>query len=96
MSKQKIEQGRNWYVLHTYPGEEEAVMRNLKQRIESLGMDDKIFKEKCYWYLGNALLLQENPEKALEMFTKVIELEGEFEWEASEILQKIKRMKKIG
>lgn len=43
MSKQKIEQGRNWYVLHTYPGEEEAVMRNLKQRIESLGMDDKIF-----------------------------------------------------
>jgi len=43
MSKQKIQQGRNWYVLHTYPGEEEAVMRNLKQRIDSLGMDDKIF-----------------------------------------------------
>lgn len=43
MSKQKIEQGRNWYVLHTYPGEEEAVIRNLKQRIESVGMDDKIF-----------------------------------------------------
>ncbi|NQU82343.1 MAG: transcription termination/antitermination factor NusG [Parcubacteria group bacterium] len=43
MSKQKIQQGRNWYVLHTYPGEEEAVMRNLKQRIDSLSMDDKIF-----------------------------------------------------
>jgi len=43
MPKQKIEQGRNWYVLHTYPGEEEAVMRNLKQRIESLDMGDKIF-----------------------------------------------------
>jgi len=41
--KQKIQQGRNWYVLHTYPGEEEAVARNLKQRIESLGMEDKIF-----------------------------------------------------
>ena len=41
--KQKLQQGRNWYVLHTYPGEEEAVARNLKQRIESLGMEDKIF-----------------------------------------------------
>jgi len=29
--------------LHTYPGEEEAVKRNLEQRIESLGMEDKIF-----------------------------------------------------
>ncbi len=43
MPKQKIQQGRNWYVLHTYPGEEEAVSRNLKQRIESLAMEDKIF-----------------------------------------------------
>ena len=43
MPKQKIQQGRNWYVLHTYPGEEEAVSRNLKQRIESLSMEDKIF-----------------------------------------------------
>lgn len=43
MPKQKIQQGRNWYVLHTYPGEEEAVARNLKQRIESLAMEDKIF-----------------------------------------------------
>ena len=43
MPKQKIEQGRNWYVLHTYPGEEEAVARNLQQRIDSLAMEDKIF-----------------------------------------------------
>lgn len=43
MSKQKIEEGRNWYVIHTYAGYENAVMRNLKQRIESLGMEDKIF-----------------------------------------------------
>ena len=42
MSKQK-QQGRNWYVLHTYSGYEEAVVRNLKQRIESMNMDDKIF-----------------------------------------------------
>ena len=43
MSKQQIEEGRNWYVIHTYAGYENAVMRNLKQRIESLGMEDKIF-----------------------------------------------------
>lgn len=42
MSKQS--QGeRNWYAVHTYAGYENAVMRNLKQRIESLGMEDKIF-----------------------------------------------------
>lgn len=43
MSKQQIQEGRNWYVIHTYAGYENAVMRNLKQRIESLGMEDKIF-----------------------------------------------------
>ena len=43
MSKQKIQQGRNWYVLHTYSGYEDAVAKNLRQRIESLGMEDKIF-----------------------------------------------------
>jgi len=42
MPKQ-ISRGRNWYVLHTYSGYEEAVARNLKQRIESMGMEDKIF-----------------------------------------------------
>ena len=43
MSKQQSNIGRNWYVIHTYAGYENAVMRNLKQRIESLGMEDKIF-----------------------------------------------------
>lgn len=43
MAKQVIEQGRNWYVIHTYSGYEDAVAKNLKQRIESLGMEDKIF-----------------------------------------------------
>lgn len=43
MSKQKIQEGRNWYAIHTYAGYENAVLRNLKQRIESLGMEDKIF-----------------------------------------------------
>lgn len=32
-----------WYAIHTYAGYENAVERNLKQRIESLGMENKIF-----------------------------------------------------
>jgi len=43
MNKQEVISGRNWYALHTYVGYENAVCRNLKQRIESLGMEDKIF-----------------------------------------------------
>ncbi len=43
MSKQRLPQQKNWYVIHTYSGYEDAVARNLKQRIESLGMEDKIF-----------------------------------------------------
>nr|AIA16384.1 transcription termination/antitermination factor NusG [uncultured bacterium] len=43
MAKQETTGERNWYAIHTYAGYENAVMRNLKQRIESLGMEDKIF-----------------------------------------------------
>ena len=31
------------YVIHTYSGYEDAVSKSLKQRVESLGMEDKIF-----------------------------------------------------
>lgn len=34
---------RNWYVIHTYSGYEEQVADSLRQRIESLGMQDRIF-----------------------------------------------------
>ncbi len=43
MAKQEIAPERNWYAIHTYAGYENAVMRNLKQRIDSLNMNDKIF-----------------------------------------------------
>ena len=43
MPKQTLQQGRRWYVLHTYSGYEENVERNLRQRIESMDMEDKIF-----------------------------------------------------
>lgn len=43
MPKQVLQQGRRWYAIHTYSGYEESVRDNLKQRIESLDMQDKIF-----------------------------------------------------
>ncbi|OGF25368.1 transcription termination/antitermination protein NusG [Candidatus Falkowbacteria bacterium RIFOXYB2_FULL_34_18] len=43
MAKQNLNQGRRWYVLHTYSGYEENVEKNLRQRIESMDMEDKIF-----------------------------------------------------
>lgn len=43
MAKQTLNQGRRWYAIHTYSGYEENVVRNLKQRIESMDMEDKIF-----------------------------------------------------
>ncbi len=43
MSRQKISEQKRWYVIHTYSGYEEAVAKNLRQRVESLGMEDKIF-----------------------------------------------------
>ncbi|MBI5140054.1 MAG: transcription termination/antitermination protein NusG [Candidatus Vogelbacteria bacterium] len=42
MAKQDPQE-RHWYAVHTYAGYENAVLRNLKQRIESLGMEDRIF-----------------------------------------------------
>ena len=43
MSKQENEGERNWYAIHTYAGYENVVLRNLRQRIDSLLMHDKIF-----------------------------------------------------
>jgi len=39
--KKKAE--RHWYAVHTYSGYEDAVARYLKQRVDSLQMNDKIF-----------------------------------------------------
>ncbi len=35
---------RQWYVVHSYSGYENRVKKNLEQRIESMGMQDKIFQ----------------------------------------------------
>ena len=43
MPRQQATGEKNWYALHTYSGYEDSVVAALKQRIESLGMDEKIF-----------------------------------------------------
>jgi transcriptional antiterminator NusG len=47
--KQEVEEGpesegRAWYVVHSYSGYENKVKNNLEQRIESMGIQDKIFQ----------------------------------------------------
>src|SRR6056297_784047 len=44
MSKQKLPKEKNWYVIHTYSGYENAVAKSLRKRKKSLGMEDKIFQ----------------------------------------------------
>jgi len=43
MAKQHTSGERHWYAIHTYSGYENAVARNLTQRIASLNMNDSIF-----------------------------------------------------
>jgi len=42
MAKQIESTESSWYAIHTYSGYEDSVARNLNQRIESLGYEDKI------------------------------------------------------
>jgi transcriptional antiterminator NusG len=35
---------KNWYVVHTYSGYENKVKANLEKRVETMGMQDKIFR----------------------------------------------------
>ena len=44
MAKQTYGSERKWYAVHTYSGYEDAVARNLKQRIESYAMQNQIFQ----------------------------------------------------
>jgi len=39
-----IDDGREWFVIHSYSGYENKVKQNLEQRIDSMNMQDRIFK----------------------------------------------------
>ncbi len=43
LAKQATTGERHWYAIHTYSGYEDSVANSLKQRIASLGYEDKIF-----------------------------------------------------
>ncbi|MFA5134008.1 MAG: transcription termination/antitermination protein NusG [Patescibacteria group bacterium] len=43
MAKQTAQYGRRWYAIHTYSGYEENVAENLRQRVDSYDMQDKVF-----------------------------------------------------
>ncbi|EKD32709.1 MAG: hypothetical protein ACD_76C00161G0008 [uncultured bacterium] len=64
MAKQTAKRGRRWYAIHTYSGYEENVTHNLRQRIESMDMGDKIF---------NVLIPKEKKIKIKNGKRKIIE-----------------------
>jgi len=43
-TEKEPDDGRAWYVIHSYSGYENKVKANLEQRIESMGMQDQIFE----------------------------------------------------
>lgn len=43
MAKQTYSDERKWYVVHTYSGYEDAVAKNLKQRVDAFGRAAEIF-----------------------------------------------------
>ncbi|MQF69279.1 transcription termination/antitermination factor NusG [SAR202 cluster bacterium AD-804-J14_MRT_500m] len=44
MVQEQVDQEAQWYIVHTYSGQEERVKKYLEQRIQSLDMQDKIFQ----------------------------------------------------
>jgi transcription termination/antitermination protein NusG len=42
-SPKQDDSGAKWYIVHTYSGHENKVSKNLKQRIQALGFEDRIF-----------------------------------------------------
>jgi len=44
LDKPAADNARQWYVVHSYSGYENKVKKNLEQRIETMGMQDRIFR----------------------------------------------------
>ncbi len=64
MARQIITPERKWYAIHTYSGYEDKVAESLKQRIESMDMQDRIF---------NVLLPKEKQIEVKDSKRKVVE-----------------------
>ncbi|MDO4178717.1 MAG: transcription termination/antitermination protein NusG [Phascolarctobacterium sp.] len=46
MEEKQVNQGRHWYVIHTYSGYENKVCANLERKVQSMGMENEIFSIK--------------------------------------------------
>jgi transcriptional antiterminator NusG len=42
--KSQIQNDGKWYIVHTYAGHENKVSKSLKQRVEAMGFEDRIFE----------------------------------------------------
>lgn len=42
-TKNVLSEGAKWYIIHTYAGHENKVARSLKQRVEAMGFETRIF-----------------------------------------------------
>ena len=40
---EKASDAAKWYIVHTYAGHENKVATNLKQRVQTMGFEDRIF-----------------------------------------------------
>lgn len=64
VSKQDPNAGRNWYVVHTYSGYEDAVAEAMRQRVDAFGMQNYVFsvqvpKEKQLTFRKNEPIEEE-------------------------------------
>jgi len=59
---------------------------------QTLALGGNAVLEKAHWYLGNAWLLKGDRAQAMAAFRKAMELEGDYQWEAEEIIGKIEKL----
>ena len=86
---------------HYYLGVSLLMTDNVTKGIEQLEVAAKLCKnqgkelllERCYWYLGNAYLKDNQAEKALKNFRNVVVIGGEFKEKAIQQMSRIENLK---
>jgi ribosomal protein S21 len=75
MGKQDPNAGRNWYVVHTYAGYEDAVRQSILQRVDSFGMRDYVFDVRVPKEKQLSFKKGEPVEKAIRRLKKKLDRE---------------------
>ena len=55
----------------------------------TIALGESAVREKAYWYLGNTWLLKNDRAQALKAFRSVSAMEGDYHWEAKELIGKL-------